>query len=319
MRESTFEKFDYAIRPAKNIERKMFCEAFARLSRLAPLATYGYVGFGALGFHDFCLFHQRLGIRRMTSIEGNLEAKDRIEKNIPYKCIEMRWGMSHDVLPQFDWSKRVILWLDYEKPFETKMLGDISLACSQMVSGSILIVTTPADPGELGPDGSAEKRLQQLISRVGVLRVPRDTTAQGLAKWGMARTLREVINNEIQQTLVDRNGVLDTPEKIEFRQLFNFHYADGSRMLSVGGVMLNTEDRTRLGDDQFQDLDYYRPGTDSFLIETPLLTQREIKLLDEQLPAEGGAVSPPAWIPEQERLKYGRVYRYFPSFSEVET
>ena len=99
MHGSSFEKFNYALRPAKNMERKMFCEALARLSRISSLASYRYIGFGALGFHDFCLFHQRLGINDMVSIEGNLAAQDRIAKNKPYSCIKMKWGMSHEVLP----------------------------------------------------------------------------------------------------------------------------------------------------------------------------------------------------------------------------
>ena len=52
---SSFEKFNYALRPAKNMQRKMLCEALARLSRIAGLVSYRYIGFGAIGFHDFCL------------------------------------------------------------------------------------------------------------------------------------------------------------------------------------------------------------------------------------------------------------------------
>ncbi|MFH1744434.1 MAG: O-methyltransferase, partial [bacterium] len=63
MNESSLGKFHYALRPAKNIERKMFCEAFARLSRIAPLPTYRYIGFGSNEFCDFRLFHERLGIK----------------------------------------------------------------------------------------------------------------------------------------------------------------------------------------------------------------------------------------------------------------
>jgi len=71
---SSFEKFNYALRPCKNMQRKTLCEDLARLSRIAGLATYRYVGFGAIGFHDFCLFHQRLGLEQAKPLLGG--AKD---------------------------------------------------------------------------------------------------------------------------------------------------------------------------------------------------------------------------------------------------
>ena len=68
MKKPSFEKFNYSLRPAKNIERKMFCEVFARLSRISPLRSYRYIGFGANTFVDFTLFHQRLGITDMVTL-----------------------------------------------------------------------------------------------------------------------------------------------------------------------------------------------------------------------------------------------------------
>jgi hypothetical protein len=40
----SFERFRYALRAAKNIERKMMCEVFARLSRIETVSTE-YPGF----------------------------------------------------------------------------------------------------------------------------------------------------------------------------------------------------------------------------------------------------------------------------------
>lgn len=320
MRESSFEKFSYALRPAKNIERKMLCEAFGRLPRIAPLSSYRYVGFGAIGFHDFCLFHQRLGISDMVSIEGNIDAQERITRNIPYSCIEMKWGMSHDVLPQLEWTKRTILWLDYERPLDAQKLQDIAFVAANVPSGSMIVVTVPADPGEVDPnDDMGEKRLSDLRSRVGKAHIPPQLDGKRLAKWGMAEASQRIIVNQLRKTLSDRNAPLEEQDRVNYFQLFNFHYADGTKMLSVGGLILNAEDESNLSELHFQDLEFYRPGEDSYLIASPLLTWREIKALDETLPHSAPDVPEPAWIPEAERKKYGRVYRYFPAFSEVET
>jgi hypothetical protein len=318
---SSFEKFDYALRPAKNMQRKMLCEALARLSRIAGLASYRYIGFGAIGFHDFCLFHQRLGIHDMKSIEGNPDVTKqiRIQKNKPYSCIKMKWGMSHVVLPTLNWSKRTILWLDYEHPIDDAKLTDITLASGSLRSGSAVIVTLPAEP--LPADtkaGMGERRLADLRDKVGKNNVPADVKGSDLAKWGLATVLRRIVANRIERTLSDRNAVLEEPRKLRFDQLFHFHYADGKQMMSVGGLIVDGRDRAKLAPKHFNDLSFYRDGSDPYLIQSPLLTWREIKLLDEKLPRSAPNVVRPAWIPEDERKKYAKVYRYFPSFSEVE-
>ena len=320
MNKSSIELFNYALRPAKNMERKMFCEALSRLSRIDNLARYRYVGFGGLGFHDFCLFHQRLGINDMLSIEGYLNAQIRISKNKPYSCIRMKWGMSHDILPTLKWNKRTILWLDYERPIDEKKIEDLMTACASLRSGSALIITLPADPGTVvsGEDMN-KKRLDDLRSRVGKDNLPGDVQGSDLSKWGLATVLRRIVVNIIEKYLNQRSAALEEHLKLKFEQLFHFHYADGTRMMSVGGLVLNAEDRSKLAPKHFKDLTFYRPGADSYLIDCPLLTLREIKLLDGKLPRTAPDVARPSWIPEPERKKYGKVYRYFPSFSEVES
>jgi hypothetical protein len=89
-------------------------------------------------------------------------------------------------------------------------------------------------------------------------------------------------------------------------------------MMSMGGLIVDGRDRQKLLPKHFKDLSFYRSGADAYLIETPLLTWREIRLLDGKLPRSAPNVVSPDWIPEAERKKYGKVYRYFPSFSEVE-
>jgi hypothetical protein len=315
----TFERFSYALRPAKNIERKMLCEAFARLARIAPLPSYRYIGFGALGFHDFVLFHQRLGIEDMTSIECELTSQDRITFNRPYSCIRMKWGLSHDVLPTLQWKNRTILWLDYDSHLNARKLNDIALAATSLKSGSVLVVTLPADPGPVEADADmGEKRLSDLRARVGKDKVPSDIEGGGLAQWGTAKAYRRIVTNEVLGALSARNGALTTSSRTAYRQLFNFHYADGVKMVTVGGLLLNPTDARALTARHFKDLEFIRTDDDPYVIETPLLTRREIHYLDERLPRSAPDVNHPGWIPELERRKYARVYRYFPSFSEVE-
>jgi len=321
MSEATFEKLNYGLRPAKNIERKMMCEALARLSRVAPLRTYAYVGFGAVGFHDFILFHQRLGIDDMTSVEGYIEAQKRIEFNRPYSCIKMRWGLSYDVIPTLKWKRRAIVWLDYDKPLQSKMLGDITVLASSLQSGSVLVITVPVDPGLIELDTNmAAKRLSDLQSRVGKDKIRPSVTGADLAKWGLAKVSRDIIHDHIQKILADRNGPLNEHIKVSFTQLFNFNYADGVKMLTVGGILTNESDRQKLNQKHFKDLQFVRTAAteEAYRIESPVLTLREIRYLDGKLPRIARSARHPKWLPEEDRKRYGKIYRYFPTFSEVE-
>lgn len=317
MKKSSLGKFHYALRPAKNMERKMLCEAFARLSRIASPTSYRYIGFGSIDFCDFTLFHERLGIKHMVSIERLADSQERVEFNLPYSCIKMEWGESHEVLPTLEWGKRTIIWLDYDGNLDTNKLGDIALVAGEVKSGSVLLVTVPVNPGDTD-DINLDKRLDGLRKRVGTEKVPPSVEAKCLSKWGMAEACREIVHNEILQTLSNRNAPVRTDFRISYYQLFNFHYADGIRMLTVGGIFLNEKDKAKLSVENFKDLDFIKRGKESHLIEVPILTWREMRYLDKGLPGSAPKVPEPKWLPAEDRKKYGKVYRYFPNFSEVE-
>ena len=116
---------NYSLRHAKIIERKMMGEAFERLSPITPLTTYRYVGFGSEFFNDFALYHQKMGIRDMVSIERDEERIERCEFNQPYKCVKVIKGTATQVLPQLDWRRPAIVWLDYVDKLNKIIVDDI--------------------------------------------------------------------------------------------------------------------------------------------------------------------------------------------------
>lgn len=316
---SSMGKFNYGLRPAKNIERKMFCETFASLSCIAPMSRYRYIGFGSVEFVDFSLYHQRLGITDMISIESQSKERKRVEFNLPYSCIEMKWDKSSIILPKLTWKKRTIIWLDYDSELNLEKLKDIKLVSGSLMSGSILIVTVDARPKSVeGADGDIHKlRYAELEKSVGKKKIPARIKGKHLARWGLAEVYREIIDNEIKQSLADKNGIQSKSSKINYRQLFNIRYADSAKMLTVGGVFLNPKDEKRMPSDLFSHLNFIRTDDVPYLIETPILTLRELRLLDKNLPYDSKK-SKMAWIPKEESKKYKKVYRYFPLFGEVE-
>ncbi len=256
----------------------------------------------------------------MVNIEANERAQPRAKFNRPYSCIQMKWGYSHEVLPKLKWTKRSIVWLDYDAPIDGNILSDVATVVSRMKSGSVLLITLDADPKEIDTDrNTAQERLKDLTLKVGKNLVPRSVRGADLAGWGTARVIRDIVDTYIRKMLSDRNAPLNAGSRITYQQLFNFHYADGAKMLTVGGVFLDSSDQWKVPVEHFADLDFIKTAEDPYLIEAPILTLKEIRYLDERLPGTAPAVPHPAWLPEPERRKYGKVYRYFPAFSEVET
>jgi hypothetical protein len=317
----TSRPLNYALRPAKNIERKMMGEALARLSVLAPLSRYRYIGFGSEFFNDFALYHQTLGIHDMVSIEWDTTKLDRCNFNRPYKCIQVVPGTANSVLPQLEWKKRTIAWLDYTDALDTTVLEDIAHVLTEAPSGSALIVTVnaKADDERIATPDLPKHRMDRLISKVGRNRVPAGVTGVTLANWGLAAATYAIIGDEVQIVLNNFNAPQKPDSKRRFQQCFHFRYRDGQQMLTIGGVILDQKDDARFGSMPFDGLGFIRDGAEPFMIEPPMLTGREVRYLNQLLPHTAATDMPdPAWLSDADRKAYREVYRYFPIFAESE-
>ena len=59
----SFSRFNYLLRPSKQVERKLFIEALHRLALgNFRIHEYTYLGFGSPYYADFILFHKYLYI-----------------------------------------------------------------------------------------------------------------------------------------------------------------------------------------------------------------------------------------------------------------
>jgi hypothetical protein len=313
----SFERINYGLRPAKNIERKMLCEALHRLSAFGHLETYRYIGFGSTYFSDFILFHKSLGITAMVSIEHAVEHQARFESNLPYKCITLEFGESTAVLPRLPWDKRSIVWLDYDGVLDAGVLADVATVCANAISGSVLLLTVNANI----PKDRERKCLpprEVLRRNVGEEKLPDDLQTGDFLEWGTAQIYRGIIDSQIRMTLKQRNGGLAGDCRIDYAQVFNFNYSDGTRMLTLGGLLYEEGHRAQVENCGFANLKFYRPGDESYVIEVPLLTFLEIRRLNQLLPVDDcdQFVAPP--VPPSDARKYARIYKYFPTFTEAE-
>jgi hypothetical protein len=325
----SYEKINYSLRPAKNIERKMMAEALLKISRFDRLDSYRYLGFGSTFFSDFILFHKTLGICKMESMEKDIKNKNRFMFNRPYRCINLLFGRSNRILAKYDWNRRTILWLDYDCSINSSVLEDIRYFCGNAQSGSVIIVTLDARPEEIGKiegqdeeenEEDEEDRVQKLMKAIGESKVPGDIQSDAdLANWKTALAYRRIIDNEIKEALFRRNGVIsDGNKKIRYKQLFNFQYKDSAMMFTVGGLLYNKNEESILDECDFPSLEYLRSGKTPFRIIVPNLTMKEIRHITSQLPKNNNSELKAYAISRRDLNRFEKIYRYFPTFVEAE-
>jgi hypothetical protein len=304
---------NYNIRPAKHIERKMLCDAFHRLSSFGLVHSYRYVGFGSYYFRDFILFHKVLGITDMIDIERDMSNKPRYEFNAPFKCIRILFGEASDILPSLSFGrKKVILWLDYTKKLNGSMLGDLEVFCANALPGSVVVITVNARP-TLPDEGKGP--LNEMVTAVGEDRVPPGLVEKDFTGWGTAKISRRIIANEIQEALQARNGGLDPGKRFRYTQLFNFRYADGDKMLTVGGILYREGQEKLLA---FEGLEFIRTGEEHCQIEVPGFTYREMRHIDRQLPLGRQTAIRLPGVPQEDLRKYEAMYRFFPVYADTD-
>jgi len=318
---ASYTKVNYGLRPAKQTERRMFCEALRKLWPFRPVESYRYIGFGSVYFVDFCLFHRQLGICDMINLEVESDDEERFRFNRPFACVDLQFGPSGTLLDHIDWAPETILWLDYDHRLTNTDLDDVYLFCANACSGSVLIVTTDVDVTfEKSGEGETESEernpgLEDLIRRLGEIRVTPALRERDLWNWGLAKETRRILLEEIEMALDARNGGLAHGERYRFRKIFDFRYTDGTRMLTVGGVFFQESDAAKLDECRFEDLDFVRTGDDDYFIDLPRLTPRELRYLDSLLPG----CEPHQWgnlpMPEKDAEKYARLYRYYPFYA----
>ncbi|WP_144528286.1 O-methyltransferase [Peribacillus simplex] len=309
-RKSSYENINYQIRPAKAIERKMLCDSFRRLNEFALIESYTYVGFGSTFFSDFILFHKTLGISEMISIEHDEEKEERFQFNVPFNCIDWIPGTSNDVLPTLDWSNKAIVWLDYDDSFNLEMLEDIKYLTSSLVSGSMLIISCNVH----FPNG---KRLEMMKEKLQE-KMPEGLKEEDLDGWNVAKETRKIILSEIEKTLYEKNTLKPADKKYVFKQLFNFCYKDGAKMLTFGGIVHEVDEENKFQKCNFQNLSFVKDDERLYKIEIPSLTYKEKRYLDTQLPCEDIGRLKAYGVRDSDVKKYAEYYRYFPNFAETE-
>ncbi|MFF2222481.1 O-methyltransferase [Streptomyces globisporus] len=291
---------DYQLRPSKAVQRHMIVDVCRRLSAMARIAEYQYIGFGALEFVDFHLMHRALNINEMVSIEGDVSSIERHTFNRPFKTVRVLPGRASDVLAELNWERLSIVWLDYTQRLDEEVIHDVSLLCGRLQPGSALFITLNAHP-----EGKIDQRRESLVKFVGEERIPANVTDDSLAIWGLAATQRTILSDIITTALRDREI------SAQWRQVVDIHYADGAKMQTFGGVVVGPGSSVAFDSCRFKELDFVSfPGDEPYNIRVPVLTAKERRALEEQVPLPLGDELKVPWLSARDAQDFLRLYRY---------
>jgi len=317
----SYSKINYRLRPAKATERKMICDSLRCLTPFGDIESYRYVGFGSTYFSDFILFHKWLHIEDMISIEKDRSAKDRFEYNKPFGCIDIKYGTSDEELPKIQWNSKAIVWLDYDSPLNLQVLEDIDFLIGKIYSGSVLIVTVSAEQERPSQEGLTREEInkfrrdkleESLSGKVPTGLKPIDLTGSRLSS-----LYERIIINQVKQSINDLNAARSASSGLSYRQIFNFRYADGARMLTIGWLFFDDNDLDLATNCRFNKPFNIREGDEPYEIQVPNLTLKEVQYLDSKMPTTDCDSLQRICIPLKDVRRYSELYKYFPSFVEM--
>jgi hypothetical protein len=327
---ASFREINYALRPAKAVERKMMLEFFRSLGLGWPLREYRYIGMGSIYFADFQLIHQSLGVTKMISFESSEGDVRRCDFNKPFKCIEVVPGESSKSLLGVAWDIKSIVWLDYDGELNSSGIADCRTCIQNLPSGSILAISinveTKNPPHELSSIEEKNKwRLEEFKDRVGLESTPMDLTGASLRGPGIAKACWDVLQRAVTAQLNARNGRSDIRhDTMHVSQIFHFRYADGASMMTVGWVLYSEEEKSKFEACGFSSIGFMRSDASAFEIRAPKLTPKEIRHLNSALP-DGtvipddavSALASKTGVPQVDIKRYAEVYRFYPQYAEV--
>jgi hypothetical protein len=287
----------------------MLIDAFHILAMSGfPIRDYQYTGFGSVYFVDFILFHKLLGIHRMVSIEHSQKVLKRVRFNRPYACIQIVMGEASGVIPTLSADLKHILWLDYDNVLNAGMLSDTRLAATYLSPGSMLLVTVDGE----APGGDGPADWMEHFKTEGAEYAQGYTELSDFSESRLTQRNIEILERAIGTGLAGR-------QHVSFLPLFNFEYADGHKMLTIGGMIVSEDDKRRILSSNlpraaYARLDFKKPP---YRIRIPRLTRKERMHLDANMPSR------PRWRPKDFEVNsddikaYREIYPFLPAYAEL--
>lgn len=303
------QKINYALRPAKCVERRILCELLSKCKTPIPIHEYRYIGFGSFYFSDFVLFHNQLNIEKMISIEASAKI-DRYTYNKPYKCITMLPGTAISMLSgkiSFTEETKDIIWLDYDDAFNQDMLADLMITASKVSSGSFVFTSfnrsIHRDP---------ECRVADLKDRFGDFLPVLD--GREINNENSSNLFYKILDGAIQKAISERN--IAEEKSLTAHTIFFIKYRDGAPMITIGYYFADEESWKKLCKSKVSEFPWFTTDEVAKTIDVPCFTKAEIREINRLLPGTPSTkihdLLPYLSLSDIE--KYAKIYKYYPNF-----
>lgn len=319
------EKVNYSVRTSKSIERKMMCEMITSLDHFSKVSEYRYIGMGSKFFTDFVLMHKTFGITDMYSLETKRsdDDKKRFSFNKPFNCIQMVFKNSKEWLnsTQFPWKeKRDIIWLDYDGGFSIKQITDLELCVKKVKSGSVVFVSTNVSFINELRELSPKDRLEKYTELVKNSDYTNHLTAKDMAGDNIYKVVADTFNVAVKNGISECNKVIQKDSNLlNVDQIAYFLYADSfTPMITLGWIVYNNYDKEEIEKCGMCDLEFSRRyGEAPYSITVPVLTYKEIAVLNKNMPDCSYPIEEATFLSQEEIEGYKKIYRYYPTTIET--
>ena len=329
---STGSSLPYRLRPNKAVDRELFLSLLMRLTPSLSLENYQYIGLGGSFLEDFRMVHARLGLKRMTCVETELEVHKRQLFNRPIASIECVHATLEDYLDGHDFEVPAIIWFDYTEPKGiTTQIERFARTIGTVPLGSVLRVTLNANPESLGkPDANEvsveiedaasadrkekptvqEWRLARFKERVGQL-FPSGLSADGMTQKRFGFSVLRVLKLAVEK------------EALNFRDrrivwALATHYKDGQAMVTAALVVC-TADNTAI-EELVKGWEFYSTSDSPHRLDLPALSTLERLTMEsnDDVRAKMTFELPKSDMGEDPFSVFKKFYRIYPHFSRVE-
>ena len=256
----------------------------------------------------------------MVSMEYEENAK-RADYNRPLKCIEVVAGESSVVLNNGAINcteKRALVWLDYDGMLDASVVADLRTVCGSVQVGSFVIATVNAIRRfYLTSDETGNLNLEKSLRKTLGVMVP-DKLPESLdTRRGFSPVIAAMMLSYCEHTVRKASG-----NERFFLPIFNFSYADGASMVTIGGAVCDGPFCKAVRETGIFD-EAYVSGEQQFAIDLPVLTRRERITLNRLLPTRPHLVAADAeanlsfTLSQNQCRAYSDFYRFYPNYAEL--
>lgn len=239
--------------------------------------------------------------------------------NKPYGFINISFGEMQNRLENIHWTNdiRNIIWLDYDNFIDEGMLDCLEKCILKSSKGSLIIFS--ASMGN-----SADERLENFKENFSdMYRFGGSVEKKMCDNREIGKTFYNLVKNTVQAAISDKNNYneLGMASFVE-KQVLNCQYADGTMMYTYAMIISDSSDDTDLETyptNIFTKYDWYTPQEEIFIIDMPVLSNKEISMINRFLPTidDKEIILNLPYIPATEIKKYLKIYKYYPNYFDA--